>query len=345
MSGGTSGGASTAALAYVGGTNLFYGIRVDSSSNVSAVSGSPYSLVGNNLTFATAGNLLFVASASGDFKSGSIITYRADDNGALTQLSTTALKSSGGADIAVDSTGKFLYGTAEAVAPGQSGSSPALVGFSIDQNSGKIADLPGSPYFLDGGMSTASKPLVTANGAWMCLAMELARTNQGARCYTRHADGSVDGKNFVAPAASTTGVNDLVASIDSTMLFFTDGEQNQVISTTISNTGSVRTYPSGGSFSNGIARSPVGHWVVVSNRESDNLSVLEAGVGGLVPTGNTAKTGTNPNRVVFSRSGTYLFVTSASGTVVYSQDTSTGVLTPLNLSNPAPGKDGGIATM
>ena len=48
-SGGTSsGGSSTSALAYVAGSNQsFFGIRVDSSSNISTVSGSPYSLSGN----------------------------------------------------------------------------------------------------------------------------------------------------------------------------------------------------------------------------------------------------------------------------------------------------------
>jgi|SRR6185437_11468293 hypothetical protein len=94
--------------------------------------------------------------------------------------------------------------------------------------------------------------------------MELARTNEGAFCYTRHTDGSVDGKSSVFPAGSDTGIQGLAATNDSTMLLFTDGEQNQVRATVISSSQNVKTYSSGGSFSNGIAVSSGEH---VSTRE------------------------------------------------------------------------------
>ncbi|HWC19112.1 MAG TPA: beta-propeller fold lactonase family protein, partial [Terriglobales bacterium] len=271
-------------------------------------------------------------------------TYRADDMGALTQLGSMTLKTGGAAEIGVDPTGKFLYGTADVFAPGQSFVEPAILAFSIDQNSGKLTELPGSPYFLGGGMFTTSKPVFTPNGAWVCLSLELGRTNEGAICYPRHADGSVDGKNFFSAGGSDTGISDIVCSSDSSAVFFTNGQQNQVRAGSIG-TSSLRAFSSGGSFASGLALSPSGHWLVVANRDSSNLSVIEAGGGSLAPTFNTAKTGTNPSRVAYSRDGTYIFVTTKSGTIVYTQDRSTGTLTPLNLSNPAPGIDGEIATM
>ena len=175
--------------------------------------------------------------------------------------------------------------------------------------------------------------------------MELARTNEGAQCYPRHADGSLDGKSFVFPAGSDTGIQGFAATNDSTMLLFTDGEQNHVLATVISSTQNVRSYSSGGSFSNGIAVSPAQHWAVVSNRDSGDLAVFETGVGGLAPTANHAQAGSNANRVAYSHSGTYIFVTTAGGTLVYSQDAGTGALTPLNAGNPAPGNGTEIGTM
>lgn len=342
---GTAGASTTAALAYVAGTNVFYGIRIDSSQNVSTVAGSPYSITGNLLGFATSGKLLFVSTVAPPFQNGTITSYRVDDNGALTQLVTTPVLSSGAMRITTDSTGKFLYGTGEATPAGQAGTQPAIFGFSIDSNSGTLTALPGSPYFLNGGMGPAMNPVVTPNGSWVCVSMELARTNEGAQCYPRHADGSLDGKSFVFPAGSDTGIQGFAATNDSTMLLFTDGEQNHVLATVISSTQNVRSYSSGGSFSNGIAVSPAQHWAVVSNRDSGDLAVFETGVGGLAPTANHAQAGSNANRVAYSHSGTYIFVTTAGGTLVYSQDAGTGALTPLNAGNPAPGNGTEIGTM
>jgi hypothetical protein len=40
-----------------------------------------------------------------------------------------------------------------------------------------------------------------------------------------------------------------------------------------------------------------------------------------------------------------VFVTTTDGTLVYSRDSGTGALTPLNASNPAPGNGAEIGTM
>ena len=349
-SGGSTGGSgsTTAALAYVsGGNNNFYGIRVDSTSAVSTVSGSPYSLPAPAMSFATTGSLLFVSSPSapGTSSSGLVTSYRADANGALTQLASNSVPSAGGIAVALDASGKFLYGTASAIPAGQSSSSPAIFGFSVDQNAGTIAALPGSPWILQSGMGPAMKPLVTSNGAWVCFTMELARTNEGAQCVPRHADGTLDPASFVQPGVSSTGIPGLAATADGTHLLYTDGEQNHVISALISSTNTSTANPSGGSVATGVAVYPIGHWAAVTNSQSKNIEIFETGVGeSLVPNPPVGTT-TTPAQVAFSRSGAYLFVTSDSGTTVFSFNSNTGALAPLNASNPAPGIGGTVGTM
>ena len=342
-------GSSTAALAYVsGGNNNFYGIRVDSTSAVSTVTGSPYSLPAPAMSFAATGNLLFVSSPSapGTSSSGLVTSYRADANGALTQLASNAVASNGGITITLDASGKFLYGTASATPAGQSSFSPAIFGFSVDQNSGTLSALSGSPWILQSGMGPAMKPLVTPNGSWVCITMELARTNEGAQCIPRHSDGTLDPNNFVQPAASTTGIPGVAATADGTHLLYTNGGQNQVISTLISSTSNGVAASSGGSVANGVAVNPAGSWGAVTNLQSNNLEIFEIGAGGgsLAPM-TPVSTTVSPDQVAFSRSGDYIFVTSSSGTVVFSFNRSNGLLTPLNASSPAPGAGGPVGTM
>ena len=351
-SGGTSGGGSsggsgstTSALAYVAGHNSFYGIHVDSSSNISMVSGSPYSVSGSATSFATDGNLLFVVVEASDLSGSSVNIYRADANGALTRLGSTPMQGGvGNAGLAVDSTGSFLYATGD-VPPNNS---PGLFGFAISQSAGTIAALPGSPYALNGAMGPASTPAVTPNGTWVCVGMELARTNQGVFCYPRHADGSVDGTNDISPNSSDTGVQELALTADSMHVLFTNGGGNQVISAAISanNNKAGPVASSGGSLSDGITIDPTGHWAVVSNFDSGNLALFAiAADGSLTQAGGAIATGSHPVGIAFSRSGNIFFAATGGGTVVYSFNPSTGAATQLNLSNPAPGNGGMIAAM
>ena len=343
--GGTSGGgSSTAALAYVaGGNQNFFGIRVDSSSTISTVSGSPYSLQGNLLGLAATGNLLF--ASSGSTAAESITSYRADENGALTPIAKTPVGSSGGASIALDSTGKFLYGVSTAGDNG--GTVPAIFGFSVDQSSGSLTPLAGSPWKITQASDTSvpSKPAVTANGAWLCLDMSLARTNEAAQCFPRHADGSIDPNNYVQPAVSNTGIDGLALTSDNSHLLYTEGASNQVFSSQISGTQNGSPVSSQGTLPEGMAVDPSGHWVAVVNHDSSNVAIFSVGVGDILAAAGTATTAANPAQVSFSHSGNYLFVTTTGGTVVYQFNSTTGAATPLNASNPAPGIDGAIATM
>lgn len=342
-SGTTGGGSSptTAALAYVGGANNnFYGIRVDSSSNVSTVSGSPYSLPGIPNSFASAGNLLYVDAINNDFASATLVGFRADSSGTLSQVSSTPLNSEGAGAITTDSTGKFLYASAN-TAPNSAGSQNAIFGFSIDQSSGLLTPLSGSPWYLLGGMGPASGPRVSANGSWFCVNMELARTNEGAQCYPRHSDGSIDGANSVQPAVSTTGICGLTITADSTHMLYTDCQQS-VFSTMIESAQN-GTSASAGSGAGEVDLDPTGHWLAVVNATS--VSIFSVGTGdSLSPAGAPIAISSRPVQATFSRSGTYLFVDSSSGTEVFSFNPSTGALTPVNGSSLASGT-GAMATM
>lgn len=338
-SSGGSGSATTAALAYVaGGNNNFYGIRVDSSSNISTVSGSPYSPGGS---FAVSGNLLYVFSATANSSSGVITSFRADSNGVLSQIGNTPINSEGGGMITIDSTGKFLYASANA-APGPSGSQNAVYGFSIDQNSGALTQLSGSPWYLTGGMGPASEPRVSPNGSWLCVDMELARTNEGVQCYARKSDGSIDGSSDVQPAVSNTSICGLTITADSTHVIYTDCAQS-VFSSIIENTQN-GTSASAGTGAGEVDLDPTGHWLVLAN--STSVSIFSVATDdSLALVGAPITTPARPDHVAFSRSGTYVFVSSDSGTEVFSFNPSTGALTPLNASSLSPGTSGPVATM
>jgi hypothetical protein len=318
---------------------------VDSTSNVSITSGSPYSVPGFPSTFATTGNLLFVSSTSSDFSSGTITAFRADANGALTQLGSNTVKSGGGIMIALDSSGKFLYATASIAPGGPAFNSGAVYGFSVDPNNGTLTAISGSPWYLTGGMGPPSKPKVAPNGSWLCVDMELARTNEGAQCYARHPDGSIDGSSFVQPAVSNTSICGLVITADSTHMLYTDCEQS-IFSTLISSTRNGNQVSSGGSGAGSVDVDSSGHWAVVTNTGSDNVAIFAIGAGDtLTAAGTPVGTPSHTSQAAFSHSGTYVFVDSQSGTVVFSFNPGTGKLTPLNASNPAPGSDGPLAAM
>ncbi|MBV9146885.1 MAG: beta-propeller fold lactonase family protein [Acidobacteria bacterium] len=344
-SGSGSSSTTTSAIAYVnGGNNNFYGIRVDGSSNVSTVSGSPYALPGRANSFASTGNLLYVASVSANFTTGTISSFHADSNGALSRLTSTPLNTLGASAITIDSTGKFLYASANS-APGPSGSQNAVYGFAIDQNSGALSALAGSPWYLTGGMGPAQRPRVSANGSWFCVDMELARTNEGAQCYPRHSDGSIDGGTFVQPAVSDTSICGLAITADSTHMIYTNCQQS-VFSTLIQSANNGTPTPSGGSGASEVAIDPTGRWLVLTNASSGNIGVFSVAPGdGLAAAGTPVATGSRPDHIAFSRSGTYIFVTSDSGTMVFSFNPSNGAVAALNAANPAPGISGELATM
>src|SRR6185312_13468049 len=147
---GSGGAASAAALAFAGSSsNQFFRIAIDGSGNASTSAGSPHSVNGDNLFLAASGKLLFVDGHFASNDAGDSITaFRSDANGGLTNLGSVT--ADGAAFIAAESSGRFIYASADTNIHNQGFTSPAIYGFAVDQGSGKLTALPGSPWALNG---------------------------------------------------------------------------------------------------------------------------------------------------------------------------------------------------
>jgi len=333
---GSGGAASAAALAFAGSSsNQFFGIAVDGSGNASTSAGSPHSVNGGNLFLAASGKLLFV---DGHFSSNgaadNITTFRSDANGALTNLGNVA--ANGAAFIVADSAGKFVYASAETDIKHQGFTSPAMYGFAVDQDSGKLTPLPGSPWALNG--EAAGQIGVSPNGSHVCITLVLGRSNEAVQCHVRHSDGTIDPSSFVTAVGSSTTVPSFTFSADGTHVISTDGEQNQVHSSAIANSSETTSVSSGGSFADGVALDPTGRWLAIVNLASATVSVMPVTTDGKVSQpGTPVPVGPQAEQAAFSQNGNYLFVTASDGTRAYSFDPKTGSLKALNSGNPLPG--------
>lgn len=171
------------------------------------------------------------------------------------------------------------------------------------------------------------------------------RTNDAAICYARHGDGTIDPNTYVHPISSATGFGGLAITRDSNYVLGTTLSQNSLEIGLLSGSAS-NSVPSGGQLPLGVATDPSGHYVAVANNHSDNVAVFAVDAAGrLTQVGSPVATGSAPGQIAFSPSGSYLFADTQGGTVVFSFNSSTGALTPLNASNPAPGASGPIAAM
>jgi len=335
-SGSGSGNASPSALAFAGSSsNQFFGIVVDGSGNASTSAGSPHSVNGDNLFLAASGKLLFVdGHFSSNLAGDNITTYRSDANGALTNLGS--ITANGAAFIAADSAGKFVYASADTDIQHRGFTSPAMYGFAVDQNSGKLTALPGSPWALSG--EEAGQIGVSPNGSRVCITLVLGRNNQAVQCYARHSDGTIDASSFVTPVSSSTTIPSFTFSSDGTHVISTDGANNMVHSSAIASSPNTTAVSSGGSFADGVALDASGHWLAVVNLASATVSIMAVAADGtLSQPGAPVTVGAEAAQAAFSQNGNYLFVTAVDGTRVYSFDAKAGLLKTLNSGNPLPG--------
>src|SRR5947209_4200543 len=346
---GAGGASSPAALAFVAagpsqlsGTNQFYGISVDASGKVSTTPGSPYTVglsSGGPMTaVAGSNNLLFVTGHySSDTNAINITSFRSDANGRLTQLTSTA--ADGALWLALDASGKYLYASAMADPTHQGFSAPTVYGFTVDQSSGALAPVPGSPWSLnyDGSQGEMNTIAVSPDGSNLCVGLVLFRNSEAIECYSRRGDGTIDAANFHAITHSTLPQR-FTFNLDGTHLLSVNADRNSVQSSPLPGSTGSSEVSSGGTFPHGFVLHPRGHWLAVTNESSASVSITEVGAqGSLAPTGTVAPAGTGAFEVSFSHSGDYLFVTANEGTFVFSFNANTGALTPLNAGNPAPG--------
>jgi len=133
-----------------------YAYRMDPSTGaVTDIPGSPFFTGSNaqNVIATPSGNLVFAADVTTDaghqpiieVGSNDFVTFRPDPiTGVLTKLATTALPGRP-FEVVMHPSGKFLYAIAR-----------DLVGFAIDQNSGKLTALPSIPLGFDNDVSDFS---------------------------------------------------------------------------------------------------------------------------------------------------------------------------------------------
>jgi 6-phosphogluconolactonase (cycloisomerase 2 family) len=340
MGSGSASGSSVTALAFVGSGNQIYGIAVDGSNHVSTTQGSPFSVSGETIWLATSGHLLFVAAdISSTPSSNNITTFRSDANGSLTKLANIIAK--GAHAVATETSGHFLYASAAADASSTGFPAPAVYGYAIDQTSGTITPLPGSPWQINHGAG-AGELRVTPDGAYVCVNTALFKANEAIQCYPRHSDGTIDSVNYLTPISVSGDIPGFDITNDSTHVLSTDGVGNAVHSSAIANVPSTLEIPSGGSYSSGIASyHGAKQWAAVTNRDSENVVIIELGANGSMAGGPTTPVSSQPNRLAFSESLSnqfnYLFMSTRDGVLVFLFDPSTGALKPINTGDLVPG--------
>lgn len=140
---------------YFGGVGSMLSALAISNNSVSAVPGSPFTVDSQPLpefNLAAAGNFIFTDDLISS--SYAIVSWSVNpQTGAITQSSSATQPSSMG--IGADPSGKFLYAIRSSV-----------YGFSIDQKTGDLNSLPGSPYPLEN--AAANTPRISPDGTWLC---------------------------------------------------------------------------------------------------------------------------------------------------------------------------------
>ncbi len=331
------------ALAYASALSRnFVGVQVKGA-NAASSTGSPYSTAQVTRAVAAAGNLLFVLTAQGaNTDTGAAISvYRVDTSTGAVALLATHNDAQYADWIIPNSTGAFLYALG--------GSS--LYGFAVDANSGAFTPVPGSPYsapvFYD---LIIYKPMVSPDGAWVCISVPGQNAPAVGRCYRR--DGNTGAlpefPNFVASFnalpvdVAFTPNSAFIVNIrrgppDMLYVSPTPGTGGNEHSIALGITGSderLAVHPSGGFVA-----------VAVSNANENTVEVFSLDASGnpaLAGSSSVSNGGTAMNATVaFSRSGQYLFANSTSGIAVFSF--SNGTLTPLGapVAPPALGNFGG----
>lgn len=324
--------ASTVAIAYVPDTNNdFDGARVDSNGNVSATSGSPYSVAGAVGNLAINNHLLLVALQQGSTFSEA--SFRADQDGTLTALTTMALAADVNlAGFAFDGSGGFAY----------VGGGSGIYGYSVNHGTGALTALPGSP-FPDSSFMGWVNIVVAPNGSRLCAESPAHKSVASVTCFIRHSDGTLDtsvsGQSSPAEP-SGTGV-DLAITSDSAYLIWTDLSAGTVNASPIASGGQNSGKASTGGQPGGVAVS--NQWIAVSNAQPNNLAIFAVNSSGQITAAGSPTSLSGSGQVAFSADGGHLFVSTASGLLSFAFNQSTGAVQPLNGGKPTPGRELNVA--
>jgi 6-phosphogluconolactonase (cycloisomerase 2 family) len=178
---------------------------------------------------------------------------------------------------------------------------------------------------------------VAPSGTFICVDVAVGHGTDNVDCYTRLLNGQIDPTTLFIALSGAVGTNDIAISGDSRWVFSAGGSQNVIYygSTTDPSVAKNLFVPSVGNFPVSVAADPSGKWVAVADQNSNDVVVYSISSTG-APTSpvTTPLTGT-PTSLRFSLTGTYLFVSTNTGTAAFQFDTATGALKAAQ-SSPVP---------
>ncbi len=298
---------------------------------LTAVSNSPYTEGASPAAVSLSPNGMFAFSATNDGKD--IYAFTIDQSsGALTALSgnpylTTFATGSPYPDIAVSPNSQYLY-----LASSGDGK---VAGFSIDQTSGALTALPGSPYTA--GLGAAGIPAFSPNGNFLYVVNSTANTVSGFAIGAGGALTSIGanvatggGPTWIVftPSGGYAYVSNSAGTISEYSVNTTTGVLTPLSPATVTTaeTPADLTIDSSGTHlyvPMGTGSSPGGVQVYTINAD-----------GTLAATGILNQVGIGPRYVDIDPTGRFAYVSSAGtgGTGVYgfTIDATTGLLTAMN---------------
>jgi 6-phosphogluconolactonase len=298
------------------------------------VSGSPYSagFTSSNSTWTAVTpdhRFLYVSNAD-----GSVFGYQIKPDGTLASIFSPPITVTSATGITVDSTGNYLY-----VAQKPTGVDGSVTGFRINQTTGGLTALSGSPFALGAGSRGAQSVAISGNFLYVVLAVnnavELMTITPATGVLTAGASTALPFSDIKPGPVNLTAPFDI--KIDgSNHLYVSDagffnaaGSVAGLAAFTI-NTGtgaltptSTPTYATGvNPF--GLAIDPTSKYLYVANNNGSGAGSISAftigaGTGNLTAiTGSpfTTGVGTGPAGVAADLSGNFLYVTNSGSNTI-----------------------------
>ena len=251
---------------------------------------------------------------------GAISGYAISQTGAVTSIAGPTLSGANPKGMAVANSG-FLYVAV---------SSSTVIGSSFNSQTGTLAAIPGSPFFIPTGRNASI--LAVCGGRLYGM-----NTSAQASVSTINSDGTL---------GSSSGYGELITGASASLaitpnckyLYFADPDINAVSAYTITGAGfgfttTFSTPVPVGMAPAAVATESTGKFLYVANSGSNNVSAfaIDSNSGALTPVpGSPFATGSQPSALVVADS--YLFVTNAGDNTVsaYTFDSGTGALTPVS---------------
>jgi 6-phosphogluconolactonase len=314
-------------------SNNLSAYAIDSATGrLTAISGSPFAATGTTPVAALVdpnGTFLYVA----DDASSDVSVFAIDaTTGILSSAGFPTAVGNGPVALTIDPSGRFLY------VANLAGNS--VSGFSIAPASGLLTQLSGSPFALGVGPSSLK---VDPNGNFLYVA------NFGGNNVGVFAIDPVAGSlSVVAGSPFTAGGGPVSMVIDPTGAYaYVANQSSATISEySINSSSGALTAVSGSpvdvtSSPESLGVDPAGRYVYAANVTANNQvsSFSITPLGGALTISSTAASGTLPTGIAVDPAGTFIYVAddNSSDISVYSVNSASGALTPVNGSPFAAG--------